>query len=146
MRTIAALTLVACSKDKEVMHHQGSAPLVIKSVTGLRRQSAKSVVTGTTLAENSAIGVFLDVQTEATNTKCTNENGTWKLEETIRLAEENSLYAYYPYAEGKEIMKNIPVEVTTQVSSKHNKLKNHSEITSSNQHRRRVQVYSILKP
>ena len=115
-------TLTACNDADEAIPTQASNKLNI--TVGLNTpQSRAGIITGSTLAEGSTIGILLDDGAETdydavNNIKFTastqDAKQVWTPASDIVLSDtKGTLYAYYPYAQGTDLSA-IPVETATQ--------------------------------
>ena len=115
-------TLTACNDAEESIPSQASNKLNI--TVGLNTpQSRAGIITGSTLADGSTIGILLDDGAETdydavNNIKFTastqDAKQVWTPASDIVLSDtKGTLYAYYPYAEGTDLSA-IPVETASQ--------------------------------
>ena len=115
-------TLTACNDADEAIPTQASNKLNI--TVGLNPpQSRAGIITGSTLADGSTIGILLDDGAETdydavNNIKFTastqDAKQVWTPASDIVLSDtKGTLYAYYPYAQGTDLSA-IPIETATQ--------------------------------
>ena len=102
----AILQFVACTNE------EGSIDNSMQDLRISTSIESRAVITSTTFLPGDDIGVFLPEQTKKANVKvhCTYGN-SWELSERIPLtANEEPVYAYYPYTEDYD-GQNIPVHI-----------------------------------
>lgn len=114
----SAVSVGSCS-DEDEMAKMGEAKKVpLEIVTNV---TTRSIITGTTLPEESQFGVFaMSNDNEATlqngrNARVSYIKGKCSLDNPIYLADESTLiYAYYPYTEIVESARYVNIEASSQ--------------------------------
>ena len=102
----AIIQFVACTNEEGIIDNSMQDLRISTSI------ESRAVITSTTFLPGDDIGVFLPEQTKKANVKvhCTYGND-WELSQRIPLtANEEPVYAYYPYTEDYD-GQNIPVQI-----------------------------------
>ena len=128
MLTLAALSLVGCSKTEELQYNPDSA-LQIESVSGIspfalmQEPSGRAVITGEILPGDEAtkgIGIFVTASDGSaydshangyTNVNFANSGSGWSTATPVYLSDtQGKLYGYFPYNSNANDLRAIPVQ------------------------------------